>query len=203
MCTTVGIISIDGISGIIWLLKVCLKWSSLFCIFTPLKITDEWLYIYTTDWSLQGFWRMHELLTENKKSLYIKLYLMVYNRTFNTINDIILSENIGLTWVGGREACALEWLLDAIADGRRWRGQRQLEHEFSACLELVAPRRVARHSAGYGRDPSVRKKDRSQPCQAMCVFHNTTWHCWYSPQPSGLSALIFINTGCSVQVLGI
>lgn len=35
----------------------------------------------------------------------------------------------------------------------------------------------------------------------MCVFHNTTWHCWCSPKPSGLRALLFINTGCSVQVV--
>lgn len=35
----------------------------------------------------------------------------------------------------------------------------------------------------------------------MCVFHNTTWHCWCSLQPSGLRALLFINTGCSVQAV--
>lgn len=97
------------------------------------------------------------------------------NWTFNTINNIVLSESIALTWVGGREACALEWLLEAIAGG--WGGQvartkdswnMSFLHVWSWC----PPRRVARHSAGYGRDPSVRKKACSQPCQAMCVFHN-------------------------------
>lgn len=104
--------------------------------------------------------------------------------------------------MGKREACALGSLgRDAIAGRHRWRRQRQLEHEFSACLGLVAPHRVARHTAGCFKDPSVMKKP-TPTLARPCVFHNTTWHCWCSPQPSGLRALLFINTGCSVQVAG-